>query len=168
MTFRPTRAIAAILFVATATMAMPALAQTAAEAAGPFAPMRGSWTGSGTVKEANGSTERLRCQATYQVERDGESLRQQIRCSSDSYSFELRSDVAYNGGSITGSWTETTRGLSGSISGRSRGGDIRAAVQSPNFSASVSIATRGNKQTVSIRSPGTVLTNVDISLDRRG
>lgn len=163
-------ASAAVLAVA-AAFSPPAAAQSsaAAAAAGPFSVLKGSWTGSGTIVQSNGATERLRCRATYQVDSDGTSLQQQLACNSDNYNFELRSQAEFQGGNISGSWTETTRNLSGSLSGQPRGtGEIRVVAQSPNFSASLAIATRGSKQTVSIRSPGTELTNVTITLDRRG
>ena len=41
-----------------------------------------------------------------------------LRCASDSYKFELASDITSEGGNISGSWNETTRGVVGSLSGK--------------------------------------------------
>ncbi|MEJ1157233.1 hypothetical protein [Prosthecomicrobium sp. N25] len=166
---RPAATAAVLCGLALAT-ASGAAAQAAAEASeSPFTALKGNWQGSGTITLQNGNTERLRCRATYQVDRDGSSLQQNLACTSDNYNFELRSGVEYDGGNITGTWMEVTRNLEGKITGKIRDkGEIRAAVQSPNFSASISIATRGNKQAVTIRSPGTELTQVNITLDRKG
>jgi hypothetical protein len=147
-----------------------AAAQSAAAASeGPFLALKGNWSGSGTITLQNGNTERLRCQATYQVDGDGSSLRQSLKCNSDNYNFELRNGVSHDDGNISGTWTEVNRNLEGVISGKIRDrGEIRVVAQSPQFSASLSIATRGNRQVVTIRSPGTELTSVSITLDRKG
>src|SRR3712207_8864383 len=51
---------------------------------------------------SSGTTERLRCQATYAVASTGTSLRQNLRCASDSYNFELRTDINADGGRVSG------------------------------------------------------------------
>lgn len=148
----------------------PAAAQTAAAAASatPFGEFRGTWSGSGTLTLQSGESERLRCHATYQVEPDGTSMTQSLQCSSDSYRFDLRAAIRYEAGAVRGTWTEVTRTLQGNINGQSRGNEIRAVAEGNSFSAAFSIATRGKRQTVSIRSPGTELSQVSITLDRRG
>jgi hypothetical protein len=145
-----------------------AQAQGSATAAGPFADLPGSWSGTGTVALANGTTERLRCQAGYEVASGGGNLRQDLRCRSDSYTFDLRTSVEHEGGSISGSWWEVSRNASGRISGQASRGRIQAVVQGPGFSAGLTLATRGNQQSVTIRSQGTELTQVSISLRRTG
>jgi len=60
---------------------------------GPFAGLNGSWSGSGTVSLADGSKERIRCRANYTVDATGSGLRQSLRCASDSYKFDLASNV---------------------------------------------------------------------------
>jgi hypothetical protein len=94
-------------------------------------------------------------------------LRQNLRCASDSYRFDLSSNVVAQGSAISGTWTETTRGASGSLRGRASGaGDVQVRVDSPGFAASLSMRTRGNRQAVSISSSGTALTGVTITLSR--
>ena len=60
----------------------------------PFAGLAGSWAGSGSISLSDGSKERLRCKATYQVSDGERRLQQSLRCASDSYRFDLNSDVA--------------------------------------------------------------------------
>src|SRR5574340_819257 len=92
-------------------------AVTAAYAAGPFTGLNGVWNGGGTIALQNGSRERIRCRATYAVGGDGTTLQQSLRCASDSYNFELRSDVRSEGEEIIGSWNEITRGVIGNLTG---------------------------------------------------
>lgn len=133
-------------------------------AAGPFDGMAGAWAGSGSIRLSSGATERLRCQASYAVASEGHTLRQSLRCASDSYNFDLRTNLASNGGVVSGNWTETSHGVQGEVSGRESGGKIGARVTGPNFSAAVSVVTRGAQQSVSIRSPSGELAAVSIVL----
>ena len=75
--------------------------------------------------------------------------------------------VAHNAGTISGQWNETTRSVVGSISGRLSGGDITAVATSAAFSANLAISTRGNQQSISIKSPGSEVSEVAMTL-RRG
>lgn len=142
-------------------------AATAAYAAGPFSGLNGVWNGAGTISLQNGSRERIRCRATYAVGGDGTALQQSLRCASDSYNFELRSDVRSDGEVISGSWSEVTRGVVGSLSGLARRGNIVVQVQSISFNATLTLSSHGNSQSIQIRSQGTEFTGCSITL-RRG
>lgn len=131
----------------------------------PFASFAGNWTGNGTISIADGGTERIRCRGTYTVDGSGNNLHQVLRCASDSYKFELTSDVAASGSNISGSWNEASRGVSGSISGRIANGQIDALVQTNGYAATFNVVTRGNKQSVNISSKGE-LRGVNITLAR--
>jgi hypothetical protein len=142
-------------------------AQSQATSSSPFASYAGSWSGSGTVALSNGTTERLRCQATYAVASAGTNLRQNLRCASDSYTFELRTDInAEGGGRVGGVWSEGTRNMQGSISGRVSAGRIDAVAEGPGFSAGIAMAPQGARQAVSIRSQGTELSQVSVTMTR--
>ena len=58
---------------------------------GPFAGWPAYWSGGGTVTLDDGSTERIRCRATYAVGDGGNGLNQSLTCASDSYKFDLAS-----------------------------------------------------------------------------
>jgi len=143
------------------------LATATQAAVSPFAAMTGSWSGAGTLSTAEGNAERLRCRASYGVGGSGTDLQLRIKCASPSYNFELGSDLAYQGGRISGSWSEASHNANGSIVGRASGDRIEAAANGQNFAANLSIVTRGDQQIVSIRSRGTDITGVTLTLKRR-
>ena len=64
--------------------------QPALAAAGPFHDFTGAWSGTGTIRQGNGSTERIRCAANYRTRGStGHEVDLQLRCASDSYNFDL-------------------------------------------------------------------------------
>jgi hypothetical protein len=140
------------LIVAAATL-VAALAFSSASYAqsGPFAGMAGVWSGGGTVTLDDGSTERIRCRATYAVGNGGNGLNQSLTCASDSYRFNLSSNVVASGGSLSGTWSESSRGINGSLEGRGANGNFQVVASAPGFTANISLTTRGNRQSVVIR-----------------
>lgn len=153
------------LAVAMGLFAPPGIETGAAQGAGPFAGLQGNWSGGGTITLASGSHERLRCRAAYEAP-GGRTLALRLRCAGDSYNFDLVANLTHQGDSISGSWSETSRNVTGSISGRASGGTIQAVASSAVFSANLTLVTRGSKQSVSIRSPGTELTDASITLNK--
>jgi hypothetical protein len=129
----------------------------------PFATMAGSWSGGGTISLSGGTRERLRCRANHSYGKAGKSLAMSIRCASDSYKF----DLVDRRGRIFGRWSEAGNGVSGSISGRAAGNRISAVAKSDMFTAGISVATSGNRQSVSITLQGVYITGVHIALTRR-
>jgi hypothetical protein len=132
----------------------------------PFAAMSGSWAGPGTISLSSGAKERIRCRANYRVTDGGSDLQLDLRCASDSYRFELQSAVSHNAGTISGTWSEATRGAIGTISGTSNGNQINLRASSPIFSALLAVNTRSNQQSISIQSPGSEISAVSINLSR--
>jgi hypothetical protein len=157
--------------IARTGLLLTALALTfspSAAAVSPFRAMAGAWMGGGTISMSSGEQEQLRCRAAYDVAESGAELRLNLRCASQSYNFDLASDVEYRGGAISGQWTEASRNASGTIEGRAAGDHIEAAARGQTFSADLSLTTRGNHQTVSIRPQGGAdITAVSLSLERR-
>lgn len=145
--------------------ALALLSASAYAQSAPFAGMAGVWSGNGTISLEDGSNERIRCKATYSVSGDGAGLNQSLLCASDSYKFELKSDVKAKGGELSGSWAETTRGVTGSLEGRASAGKFNVDVSSPAFNAKLILTTTGNKQQVSITSEGQ-FKGANISLNR--
>jgi hypothetical protein len=119
---------------------------------GPFAGMAGTWSGGGTVTLDDGSSERIRCRATYAVGLGGNGLNQSLTCASDSYRFSLSSNVVAQGSVLSGTWSEATRGVNGTLGGRGAGGNFQVLANAPGFTANISLTTRGNRQSVVIRS----------------
>jgi hypothetical protein len=134
---------------------------------GPFTGLGGSWAGGGTVSLGNGSKERIRCRATYVVGAEGNNLQQRLLCASDSYRFELSSDVINLGGQLSGTWSEASRNIGGALFGSARGGRFDVVVTSPSFSANLSLTTRGDQQSIVITAPpGGQLVGASIALAR--
>jgi hypothetical protein len=151
-------ALAAVLLLAQAPLA------AAPGAAKPFDVMQGAWSGSGSITLGSGDKERIRCRANYTV--DGNQVRQELRCASDSYKFEMQNDLTYNDGQVNGIWNEVTRRASGRIYGRFAAGRIEAMAETSGFAATFVLTTRGDQQTVKIDSKSRDISNVSISLRR--
>jgi hypothetical protein len=134
--------------------------------AGPFSALAGAWSGGGTLTMADGNTERLRCRASYDVGGAGTDLKLILKCASESYNFELGSAVIAHGDRVSGTWSEATRNASGSVSGGASADRIEASAKGETFSANLSLMTKGNRQTVSIRSQGSDIAGVSLALNR--
>lgn len=155
-----------------AALALPILLTTllpgpARAADGPFNGLAGNWSGTGTVSISNGTNERIRCRAKYSVTPSGLNLHQELRCASDSYKFEVNSNVIAGAeGSLSGTWTELTRQVTGAVSGQVLPGSIDVAVKGPVFSATLAVQTKGDSQSVSIRPKGTDIQSITIEMKR--
>jgi len=125
--------------------------------------MAGNWAGGGTVTLDDGSRERLRCRANYAV--GGNSMNMTLTCASDAYKFNLTAAVVSEGGAVSGTWSETSRNVGGSIQGRGGGGNFQVVAIAAGFNANISLRTAGNRQSVSIRSDS-IFRGADISLSK--
>jgi hypothetical protein len=132
------------------------LSVSAGHAQSPFAGFNGAWSGNGIVSLSDGSTERIRCRAVYKVDNSGLALQQSLKCASDSYKFDLSSNVTSQGDRIAGTWSEASRNINGNLQGTAGGGQIEVFVEAAGFAATLNLTTRGNKQSVSISSKGQI------------
>lgn len=153
-------ALASVTFGTLLTIS-PALAD------GPFAGYAGRWVGNGSVTYDDGKTESIKCRVTYFVVDGGTGLQQNIRCASASYKFEVKSDINYAGGKVSGSWIETVNNASGNVSGTASNNLIRASVKSEKLDATMSVSLNGGSQSVNISPKGLGVKAVAISL-RKG
>jgi len=151
---------AATLFVA-AISGSPSYAQS-----GPFAGMAGNWAGGGTVTLDDGSSERLRCRSTYAVGAGGNGLNLNLICASDSYKFDLKANVVSDRGALTGTWSESGRGISGNLEGRGANGDFKVVASTVGFTSNISLTTRENKQSIVIKAEGPIR-GANIALARK-
>src|SRR5664279_4136615 len=140
-----------------------------AQAAGPFDRPAGAWSGRGTIDLANGTREALKCRAAYDVSGQN-NLYLNIKCASDSYNFEISSTAAYASGAVTGTWSESPHGAAGSIAGTASGERISVKAEAGNFTATLSLVTHSNSQTVTIRAGDTTagIKGATINLKRGG
>jgi len=134
-----------------------------AQSSGPYAGMAGNWSGGGTATLDDGSKERLRCRASYQVA--GPNMTMTLTCASDAYRINLGANLAEQGGQVSGGWTESSRNISGVLQGRGAGGNLQLVASTAGFNANISLRTAGNKQTVTLRADS-VFRGADISLSK--
>ena len=155
-----------LVFALLAIWSDPGQAQ---RAAGPFAQLAGQWAGSGTIDLSSGAQEPLRCRASYDVLSE-QKLQLNIRCASDSYNFDLLGSATLSGRSIGGTWSESTRSAAGTITGSAEGDRIQVRATGGGFSADLTLITRGNRQSILIRTPdpSSGIKGATISLHPRG
>lgn len=135
---------------------------------GPFALFAGPWAGNGLITASNGVSERIRCRVHYYVAQQGRDLNQQLRCASDSYHFDVNSALLdVGGGTIVGNWTETNRNAIGKVRGQVDGNVVNAEVVGAGFTAALTVALRGDRQSVRIVPTGSDITSVTIDLHRQ-
>ncbi|MDD1536111.1 hypothetical protein C7U89_22465 [Bradyrhizobium sp. WBOS4] len=138
------------LLIAAAVLFAAGIAGTESKAqSSPFAPLAGSWSGAGTVALDDGSTERIRCRAKYAP--IGPTMELTLTCASDAYKFNFTASLKAEGRSVTGSWSEISRNISGSLQGHGSGGHYELLASAAGFNANISLKTSGNKQSVAIR-----------------
>src|ERR1700742_1051203 len=78
-----------------AALGLGVLFNGAAQAAeSPFTHLSGSWSGQGRITPQDGNNERIRCRGNYRA--GDATLTISLRCASDSYKFELASEVTYD------------------------------------------------------------------------
>jgi hypothetical protein len=145
-----------------AVLAWPQAAM--ADSEGPFAGLAGTWKGVGKVLNEDGKSERIACRASYTVSSDGINLGQSLVCASDSYRFDIKTDVYTDGQALRGTWVEATRNATGNLTGEVHPGLIESRVTAPGFAANVSVKTMGQKQVVSINPESKDIAQVSITL----
>ena len=155
--------------IAAATAFMLVVSSAYSEKVNPFTKFGGNWTGSGLIYLSNGNKEKIRCRAgiTPAEMMSVISLKLELRCAGDSYSFEIQSELNYASGAVTGSWTEKSRGINGNVTGTVNEEKIQAVAESQTFTATLELISQSeSKQQVRITSPGSEMTDVLIGLNR--
>ena len=142
--------------------------QSVALTASPFGRFAGEWSGGGQIVGTNGHRESIRCRAEYVEAKEGAALNQTIVCASESFKFDIRSHVEASGESAKGYWSEVSRNVSGSLTGRIAENQFEGQISSLTFSAAISLISNGRTQAVSIRPSGGDVADVRIEFQRRG
>ena len=135
------------------------------EAASALAKLRGSWGGSGTFSLADGTVERIRCNAYYTG--GSSQLRLAIRCRSATNNIDIRSRLSHSAGNLSGSWEEGTYNVEGSAYGSISRRNLNLSVEGGGLSATMDVSFTSRRQRVSINVFGVPLQSVNISLRRR-
>ena len=153
-------------FVLPAGVALLSLCSSAL-AAGPFAGFAGNWKGGGTIQTEAGQ-EAITCKARYTTVRNDSTLSINMICASDSYRVNIVSNVVAQGSNLSGSWQETTRQLSGDVSGRiPQPNTFQANLQTTGGGLQIGASTNGRRQMIAITSQGTEIRGANIMLKKR-
>jgi hypothetical protein len=137
----------------------------APRAAGAFAFLSGSWSGSGSIRLDDGRSEALKCRAYYSPKGD-ETLGLALRCASSSNKIELRAQLTATGSRVAGHWEERTFNASGTVAGHASGNNIKLAINGGGFSGSMAVTTDGKSQVISVATQGVALKGVSVNLRR--
>jgi hypothetical protein len=166
--FRPaTAAICAVILV---LWGSAGLRPVQAATTGPFSNFGGNWSGSGTIRQQGGKTERIRCRATYRERGStGHQVDLRLSCDSDSYKFDLSGNFSVDASNqLSGRWTEQSRSIGGTVLGLANGNRLQIHIESSAFSANLHMTTRSRRQTVRIDSHGGgQVVTASISLHKR-
>jgi hypothetical protein len=129
----------------------------------------GTWTGSGSVKLDSGKSESISCKAYYTSPNGGSQLNVAIRCANPSNKIEMRADLIYSGGSVSGTWEERTFNATGAVSGTASEASLKLSINGA-INGSMSVSLNNNRQNVNISTAGSGsgLSGVKISLKRQG
>jgi len=128
---------------------------------GTFAPLDGTWGGSGSVRLENGKTERLKCKGYYNA-KQGNSLGMAINCGNATFKINMRANLRSSGGSISGTWEEREFNQSGDVAGKQTANGFSLRFTGA-ISGSMSVTMAGARQTVSISTGGPGFTGVNLS-----
>jgi len=147
------------MFAASLGVAIPAAA------ASPFDRLGGSWSGSGSASFEGGKSEKLRCNGYYRNQ-GGSKLGLAIRCASPSTKIEVRGNLSYAGGNVSGSWEERTFNAGGTASGTGSDAGVNLHF-SGSASGSMRVSVSGSRQSVTITFDGIALKKVSVAMSRR-
>lgn len=153
--------VTALILAATAVLHGPA----AAAAENPFPQLAGTWNGSGTAQLEGGKTESLRCKGYYTNGADGAALGLSIRCANASAKVELRANLNYANGDVSGSWEERTYNQSGTITGKASASKLNLAI-SGGIEGSISVSVAEGRHSVTVSTGGSALKGINISMSR--
>jgi hypothetical protein len=137
-----------------------------ASADSPFSTLAGSWSGHGKIRLEGGKSESIRCRAYYTTSDGGSGLGMAIRCASASNKIEMRANLNYSNGAITGSWEERTYNAAGDVKGQATASKLTLRIAGGGLNGSMSVRLGGASQTVSISTTGSTFQGLDLSLSR--
>lgn len=137
---------------------------SAAAAESPFQSLAGSWAGSGTAQFEGGKTESLRCKGYY-TNSGQTNLGLSIRCANASAKVELRANLVYANGAVSGSWEERTYNQSGSVTGKASNSKMNLSI-SGGIAGSMAVSIAGGRHSVVVSTSGPTLKSINISMSR--
>lgn len=155
--------VGAVVFFA-ATALVSGSPHAAAES--PFSSLAGTWSGQGKVRLEGGKSEAIRCRAYYTTSQGGSGLGMAIRCASASNKIEMRANLNYDNGAITGHWEERTYNAAGEVKGQATSSRLTLSIAGGGLNGNMSVRLGGASQSVSISTSGSAFQGLDLSLSR--
>jgi hypothetical protein len=122
--------------------------------------------GAGHIKLDNGRSESIRCSANYVPKAGGSGIGLGLRCASASNRIELRARLTSRGNRVSGTWEERSYNAAGRVSGIATGSTLRLSIEGGGLSGFMVVTTAGRSQSISVRTDGSGLRGVNISLRR--
>lgn len=144
-------------------LAAGCFAGAAAATDNPFGSLAGTWNGSGTARFDGGKTESLRCKGYYT--NGGANLGLSIRCANASAKVELRANLVYNNGAVSGDWEERTYNQSGTVSGKATATKLNLVI-SGGIDGSIAININGGSHSVNVSTASSTLKGINLSMTR--
>ena len=163
--FRQTTTLTAMLATALSTICIAIPLPAAAADSPAVAALLGAWSGGGTIRYTDGSSEAIRCTAYYTG--GGSELRMAIQCQSKTNPIHIRSRLRIDGSRASGDWEERTFNASGAASGQAGGGSMSLSLSGGGFSGSMAVSFSKSRHTVNISTQGIAMSKAMITLDRR-
>jgi hypothetical protein len=131
--------------------------------ADPMGELPGRWSGSGSIRMTNGSTQSVKCVATYFVN-GGANITQNLRCASPSYKIDTHANLVVRGGQVTGSWEERQYAQTGAVTGRMTSNGFSLQISGAQFTAALQLTSAACKQSLSITPKGFDISRISIGL----
>jgi hypothetical protein len=132
----------------------------------PLEKLVGRWVGEGRLGVRDNPTESVKCRVTYVHARAEDQLKQTIRCASGSGNVEVQSVVSHMEGTLTGTWKELTRDMSGDLAGTVTPRGFKVAVKGEALNANMDIVLVGAKQVIEIQFIHNSLMGLTLILDK--
>jgi hypothetical protein len=126
----------------------------------------GRWSGWGTISLPSGSSEQLKCIATYFVNDGGASMVQNLRCASPSYKIDATAKLKLASGVMTGEWEEKTYSAIGSVTGKTTSDGFNLDIKGDKFTAVLAVSSTNCKQSVTITPTGLDIAKIAITLGK--
>ena len=141
-------------------------APAAAVDVSPLESLEGRWVGEGRLGVKGNATEQVKCRVTYIYARDGDQIRQTIRCASAGGNVEVQSVVSHLAGKLTGTWKELVRDMSGDVTGTVNPRGFRVSVRGESLEANMDIMLVKSKQVIEIQFLNSSLIGLTLVLER--
>jgi hypothetical protein len=149
-------------------LAAPAPITTPAEAgsSSPFTALAGRWVGEGRFGLKDSPPESVKCRATYIAGATADELKQTIRCATAGGTIEVISAIQHAAGVLSGSWSETTHNIAGSLEGQVTPTGFRIVVKGSDLAANMDVLVKSDRQLVEIQFFNSTLVGLTLMLKK--